>query len=107
MPGTVLPGKRMPNQADGPVVIRAAHLARGHRAAEVLFVASKTNGASERRRVERLLGERVALVVPSDPAVAAAERAGLAPLDAAPRSPAVRAIERLADELESRTLTRT
>jgi CO dehydrogenase maturation factor len=84
---------------------RIAHLVRTHRAAEVMFVASKTSGAAEHRAVERLLGERVTLAVPSDPAVAAAERAGRPPLDAAPRSPAVRAIERLADRLESRTLT--
>jgi CO dehydrogenase maturation factor len=83
---------------------RIAHLVRTYRGAEVVFVASKTAGAGDRRRVETLLGERVALAVPSDPAVAAAERAGLAPLDAAPRSPAVRAIERLADGLQSRRL---
>jgi CO dehydrogenase maturation factor len=86
---------------------RIAHIARAHQGADVLFVASKTDGAAERRQIERLLGERVALVVPSDPAVVAAERSGLPPLDAAPRSPAVRAVERLAGELESRRLART
>jgi CO dehydrogenase maturation factor len=86
---------------------RIARFARAHRGAEVMLVANKTNGAVERRRLERLLGERVALVVPSDPAVTAAERAGVSPLDAAPGSPAMRAIERLADRLESRSLERT
>ena len=84
---------------------RVAHLARAHRAAEVLFVASKTGGPAERRAVERLLGEPVELAVPLDPEIAAAERAGLSPLDAAPGSAAVQAIERLADRLRARSLS--
>jgi CO dehydrogenase maturation factor len=83
---------------------RVARIARDHRDAEVLLVASQTRGAADRRRIERLVGEPVTLAVPADAAVAAAERAGLAPLEAAAGSPAIRAIERLADHLECHTL---
>ena len=85
---------------------RVARIARGHRDAEVVFVANKVSGAADRRRAERLLGERIAHVIPADDAVAEAEREGLAPLDAAPASRAVGAIETLADTLEARTLQR-
>ena len=83
---------------------RVARIARDHRGAQVLFVANKIGGAADRRRAERLLGESFAAVVPADEAVAEAERRGVAVIDAAPRSPAVVAIEELADEIERRTL---
>ena len=83
---------------------RIARIARDHRDAQVLFVASKTKGAAGRRTVERLIGEKVAVVVPLDPAIAAAERAGEAAIDAAPDSKAVAAIGSLADRLLSVTL---
>ena len=82
---------------------RVARIARGPLGADVLFVASKVVGSGD-RRLERLLGEPVDLVVPSDPAVADAERALRAVIDAAPQSDLVRAVERLADIIEARTL---
>ena len=82
---------------------RVARLARGPLGADVIFVASKIAAPDERHRVERLLGEIVDFEIPADPAVAEAERAGVAVIDAAPGSPAVRAVERLADTIERRT----
>jgi CO dehydrogenase maturation factor len=86
---------------------RCARFAREHRRADVFLVANKISRAGDRRVLERLLGERVGLTVPADGAVAAAERAGMALLDAAPSSKAVRAIEDLADAIEARTLERS
>jgi CO dehydrogenase nickel-insertion accessory protein CooC1 len=83
---------------------RIARIAREHRDADVLFVASKVRDEDDVARAERLLGEAVDFAIPADGAVARAERAGHAPLDAAPDGPAVAAIERLADALERRTL---
>ena len=82
---------------------RVARLARGPLGADVIFVASKISSPDERRRVERLLGEPVDFEVPADPAVTDAERRHVAVIDAAPDSPVVRAVERLADTIERRT----
>jgi CO dehydrogenase maturation factor len=83
---------------------RVARLARGPLGADVIFVASKISSPDERRRVERLLGEPVDFEIPADPAVAEAERSHVAVIDAAPSSPVVRAVQRLADTIEQRTL---
>jgi len=83
---------------------RVARIARGPLGADVIFVASKIAHPDERRRVERLLGERVAFEVPADRAVTDAERRRVAVIDAAPDSPVVRAVERLADTIEQRRL---
>lgn len=83
---------------------RCARLARGPLGADVIFVASKIADAEQRSRVERLLGERVDFEIPADEAVKDAERHHVAMIDAAPDSPVVRAVERLADTIEQRTL---
>ena len=83
---------------------RVARLARGPLGADVIFVASKISTPDERRRVERLLGERIDFEIPADPAVTDAEHRHLAVIDAAPRSPVVRAVERLADTIEQRAV---
>ena len=81
---------------------RVARIARGPLGADVIFVASKVANAEQRRRVERLLGERVDFEIPADPAVRAAESRMQAVIDAAPDSPVVQAVERLADVIEQR-----
>ena len=81
---------------------RVARLARGPLGADVVFAASKVGNADERRRVERLLGERVDLEIPADPAVRDAERRRTAVIDAAPDAPVVRAVHELADMIEQR-----
>jgi CO dehydrogenase maturation factor len=85
---------------------RVARIAREHRDADVLFVANKIGGSADLERLERLLGEPVALSIPADPEVMTAERAGCALLDAAPASAAVAAIGQLADAIEGRRLAR-
>jgi len=85
---------------------RIASLARNHLGADVLLVASKVANPAGRRRVERLLGEPVDLEIPLDPAVVRAEREEVAVFDAAPDAPVVRAVERLADAVQARTLGR-
>jgi CO dehydrogenase maturation factor len=86
---------------------RISRLARGYLGADVLFVASKITGGEQRARVEALLGEAVHAETPADPAVVEAERRGLAVIDAAPGSPVVGAVERLADIVQARKLART
>ena len=83
---------------------RVARLARGPLGADVIFVASKIRDLAELRRVERLLGRPVDFTIPADPAVTDAERRLVAVIDAAPSSPLVRAVERLADTIEQRAL---
>ncbi len=83
---------------------RIIRLAREHLGADVIVVASKIADPEGRRRVERLLGQAVDLEIPFDPSVVEAERRGAAVIDAAPSSPVVRAVERLADAVQARTL---
>ena len=81
---------------------RVAKIARGPLGADVIFVASKVADAQQRRRVERLLGERVECEIPDDQAVRDAERRRVAVIDAAPQSAVVDAVQGLADIIEQR-----
>jgi len=83
---------------------RIARIATTRRAPALSLVVNKAAGPEDRARVEEFLGMRAQGVVPLDEGVAAAERAGLAPIDAAPESPAVRAVEGLADALAADSL---
>jgi CO dehydrogenase maturation factor len=74
---------------------RVARILRMRAGAQVVFVASQVDGRRDVEHVEQLIGERVLESVPADAAVAEAERLGLAPIDHAPGSPTVVAIERL------------
>ena len=81
---------------------RGVALARGLGIARVSVLASKVREPDELALVERLCAdEGVALagVVPYDDAVRLADRDGLPPLDAAPDSPTVRALEALAADI--------
>lgn len=82
---------------------RIAKIIRSRPGATVLPVASRVGEEGDRARVERMLGEPTIWAIPSDPAVSAAERRGLAVLDEAPDCSAVRAIEQLADRLTDQT----
>ena len=77
---------------------RLAEIAR-HRDAAVIVVGSKVRSAADVERLERMLGERVAATVPADDAVAGCDRLGVALIDHAPSSPAVRAIDGLVEGL--------
>lgn len=79
---------------------RVARLARLQSPqAAVAFIANRVQDERDVRHVERLVGEPVFASVPADAGVAAAERIGVAPIDHAPDSPTIAAIERLVDRL--------
>lgn len=69
-------------------------------------VANKVRDPEERRIVERFceeMGTELIAVVPYDEAVRAADRDGVAPIDSAPGSPLVRAVNDLVRALEAET----
>ena len=75
--------------------------ARGER---ILPVASKVTGAADVDLVQEVLGQPVVAAIPADEAVTATDRRGVALIDHAPDSPAVRAIESLVDGLVEGTI---
>ena len=81
---------------------RIAAILRSAPGATVLPVANKIGDEADLRAVEEMLGEAVVTVIPADRSVGIAERAGVAPIDHDPGSPAVRSIELLATRLEER-----
>lgn len=81
---------------------RIMTILRTDEGATILPVASKVSDAGDVRAIEQMLGEEVVTAIPADRDVAIAERSGQAPIDYAPRSPAVRAIETFAGMLEAR-----
>lgn len=75
---------------------RVASLARQQTPrAAVVFIANRVRREQDVRRVEELVGESVFASLPADEGVAAAERIGAAPIDHAPDSPTITAIELL------------
>ncbi len=79
---------------------RVARIVRMHRRdAEVVFIANRVRETGDEHHVEKLIGEPVLASLPADDGVAAAERLGIAPIDYAPDSPAISAIERLVSTL--------
>jgi CO dehydrogenase nickel-insertion accessory protein CooC1 len=106
--GTLL--RLLPGQVDAVLVVaqpaakamevtrRAARIAE-NRGARVYVVANRVRDDDELAAVRTAAGEHELVVVPEDPAVLAADRDGLAPLDVAPDSPAARALIALAELL--------
>src|SRR5262245_35439596 len=83
---------------------RVVELARELGIPRVLTVANKVRDAADREALEEFSRARqltLLAVVPHDPAVLEAERAGQTLLDQAPSAPAVQAIAALADALEA------
>ncbi len=78
---------------------RCARFARDHLGVPAYFVANKVRDEEARRRLVRTVGEEPVAWIPLDAAVADAERRGLSPLDAAPHSAGIAAIETLASSL--------
>jgi CO dehydrogenase maturation factor len=70
------------------------------RGARTQIVASRVGGAAELAAIETDVGP-AALVIPADGRITAVDRAGLAPIDEIPESPAVRAVVELAGRLAS------
>jgi len=70
--------------------------------AEIVVVANKVREDGDVARGEAATGLPVVASVPWDEAFASAEQAGLAPIDAAPTSAAVQAVEAFVDEMVAR-----
>ncbi|CAA9256476.1 MAG: hypothetical protein AVDCRST_MAG76-2532 [uncultured Acidimicrobiales bacterium] len=71
--------------------------------AVITVVANKVREDGDVARIERATGLPVVAAVPWDEALADAERAGLAPIDAAPDCPAVQAVNSLVDQVMAST----
>lgn len=78
---------------------RAVAVAEEQRQGRVVVVANKVGSESDRACICDAFGERVVAVIPEDPAVDHADRLGLSPVDHEPSSPAVAALECLAELL--------
>lgn len=83
---------------------RVGRIARRRRDIAVLFVANKVTAQDDVAFVSERLHEPVFADLPFDTAARDADRRGVALLDAAPDSNAVRAVELLLDRLEERRL---
>ncbi len=78
---------------------RVLALARERSIERIVVVANRIAAAEDLSRLRAAFpGERV-VPVPEDPAIVQADRRGIAALDAAPDSPAVRALADLAEDL--------
>lgn len=78
------------------VAARAVAQARAGELGRVLVVANRVSGEADLDPIRARVPDCPLYPIPEDPALAAADRDGLAPLDAAPGCPAVRALEGLA-----------
>jgi len=85
---------------------RIAQIARQRQTADVLVVANKIGSNEDLQRVAERIDEPLLGCVPADPAVREADIAGVAVLDHAPDSAAVRAIEDVVTRLEERSVDR-
>jgi CO dehydrogenase maturation factor len=81
------------------VAKRALKIAREVGVPEVVLVASRVVDGDDVAEVRTALPALTLFTVPDDPEVLEADRAGLAPIDHAPESPAVAAIRDIAREL--------
>jgi CO dehydrogenase maturation factor len=80
---------------------RLARLGRMEGGPRMLGVANLVDDLADARLVERRTGLELGAVIPRDPAVAAAERRGVAPIDHDPHSPAVEAVRSLLSTVRS------
>ena len=81
------------------VARRAVAVADEQRQGRVVVVANKVGDGQDRARIEEAFGDRLLVVVPEDPAIDAADRLGVSPVDHEPSAPAVAALEGLVDAL--------
>lgn len=81
------------------VARRAVAVAEEQRQGRVVVVANKVADDQDRDRIDEAFGDRPLVVVPDDPAVDAADRLGVSPVDHEPHAPAVVALESLVEVL--------
>jgi CO dehydrogenase maturation factor len=78
---------------------RAAESVRASGLGRVVVSANRVRDEEDLARVRAAFADDEIVVVPDDPAIVQAERDGVAPLDAAPQSPGVRALVDLAERV--------
>ncbi len=78
---------------------RAAALAAEKSLGRVIVVANRVRDEKDLATMRATFGDVEMISVPDDPAIAAADREGVAPLDASPDAPAVRALVALGESL--------
>ncbi|MGI9120067.1 MAG: hypothetical protein ACR2G7_08115 [Acidimicrobiales bacterium] len=78
---------------------RAAALVAEKSLGRAVVVASRIRNDDDLAMVTKAFPDHQVVAIPDDPAIMAADRNGLAPLDTAPDAPAVLALAGLADEL--------
>ena len=78
---------------------RAAESVREGGLGRIVVTANRVRGEDDAARVREAFPGLEPVMVVDDPAIVAAERRGLAPLDAAPDAPAVRTLVALAESL--------
>jgi len=78
---------------------RAAESVREAQLGRVVVAANRVRDEADVARVRAAFPGLEPVLVPDDPAIVDAERRGLAPLEAAPNAPGVRALVRLAEDL--------
>jgi len=76
---------------------RAAALATERQAGRIIVVASRVRNEDDLKAIRAALPGQEIVVVPDDPAIVAADREGVAPMDSAPDCPAVLALIGIAD----------
>ncbi|MGI8537688.1 MAG: hypothetical protein ACR2K2_14675 [Mycobacteriales bacterium] len=78
---------------------RAAEAVREGGLGRVVVAANRVRDAVDETRIRESFPGLEPVLVPDDPAIVAAERKGISPLDAAPEAPGVRALVELAESL--------
>ena len=78
---------------------RAAALAKERQMGHIIVVASRIRNDDDLKAIQDALPGQEIVVVPDDPAIVAADREGVAPMDSAPESPAVLALVGVADRV--------
>ena len=78
---------------------RAAALAKERQMGHIIVVASRIRNDADLKAIQDALPGQEIVVVPDDPAIVAADREGVAPMDSAPESPAVLALVGVADRV--------
>ncbi len=81
------------------VGVRAAALAEERSLGRLIVVANRVRGEEDLDVIRSAFPSQEMVTVPDDPAIPAADRAGVAPLDASPDAPAVRALVDLGERL--------
>lgn len=81
------------------VALRAVGVATEQNQGRVVVVANKIEDADDRDRISKAFPGLTVVEVPTDPVIDEADRLGVSPLDHGPLSPAIKAFERLTNEI--------